>query len=403
MSTNSRSIKGDFIGFTFGGIHSSELGLVRVSDGSRYNEDLLPPLQDKKAQVAGRDGEVYFGSQYGSKPIKVPVAFDNMNEKSFSKLRRLLSNKTPQLLWFDEKPYKQWLVKSANIHSFKWLCFDEFRNGEKERIYKGEGTIEFICFNSYATSRIKYLDETIKEYDDYKNPKEYFDEYKNIVEWKDGSGLKNRKIELEYLQRKINENQEIQEIKTIKEVEFENYEEGFYTNNHLRKGVLLYNAGDVPIKPKIVCKIPEDKDFKQENDIILRLYSFYNGPINANKTEDFIPIGEMIISKELIAKCKEHTKDGKKPYIVVDSKLKMIKGAVQTNSIIELDGCIYNKYHKSGDYLEIPALDDEVYFIEITEVESESTSTQKEKNGEEITESTDFVKIVSVDYTHQYY
>jgi hypothetical protein len=45
MSTdNLRSIKGDFIGFTLGDIHSSELGLVRVSDGSRYNEDLLPPL-----------------------------------------------------------------------------------------------------------------------------------------------------------------------------------------------------------------------------------------------------------------------------------------------------------------------------------------------------------------------
>ena len=40
----SRAVKGDYIGFTFGDVHSSELGLVRVSDGSRYNEDLLPPL-----------------------------------------------------------------------------------------------------------------------------------------------------------------------------------------------------------------------------------------------------------------------------------------------------------------------------------------------------------------------
>jgi hypothetical protein len=44
MNANTRCIKGDFIGFTLGNIHSSELGLVRVSDGSRYNEDLLPPL-----------------------------------------------------------------------------------------------------------------------------------------------------------------------------------------------------------------------------------------------------------------------------------------------------------------------------------------------------------------------
>jgi hypothetical protein len=44
MNENARCIKGDFIGFTLGDIHSSELGLMRVSDGSRYNEDLLPPL-----------------------------------------------------------------------------------------------------------------------------------------------------------------------------------------------------------------------------------------------------------------------------------------------------------------------------------------------------------------------
>ncbi len=72
-----RSIKGDYIGFTFGDVHSSELGLVRVSDGSRYNTDLLPPLDDKVAQVAGRDGEVLFGTTYKAKEIKVPVAFDN--------------------------------------------------------------------------------------------------------------------------------------------------------------------------------------------------------------------------------------------------------------------------------------------------------------------------------------
>jgi hypothetical protein len=39
-----RAVKGDYIGFTFNGVHSSELGLVRVSNGSRYETDLLPPL-----------------------------------------------------------------------------------------------------------------------------------------------------------------------------------------------------------------------------------------------------------------------------------------------------------------------------------------------------------------------
>lgn len=156
-----RSIKGDYIGFTFGGIHSSELGLLRVSDGSRYNTDLLPPLQDKTVQVSGRDGAVYFNSTYKTKPIKVPVAFDNMNEESFQKLKRLLADKKPKYLWFDETPYKQWLVKSATAQSFKWICFDETNiDGEKRR-YKGEGTLEFNCFTPYAESRVQFLDDPV--------------------------------------------------------------------------------------------------------------------------------------------------------------------------------------------------------------------------------------------------
>ena len=166
-----RCVKGDYIGFTFGGVHSSELGLMRVSNGSRYEQDLLPPLQDKTAQVAGRDGAIYFGSQYNTKPIKVPVAFDNMTEESFNRLKRLLQDKKPKYLWFDETPYKQWLVKAANVQNFKWVCFDEsnniYRNDDgdsedtKKRIYKGEGTLEFSCFTPYAESRVTFLDDLV--------------------------------------------------------------------------------------------------------------------------------------------------------------------------------------------------------------------------------------------------
>jgi hypothetical protein len=36
--------KGDYMGFTYNHVHSSELGIVRVSDGSRFNENLLPTM-----------------------------------------------------------------------------------------------------------------------------------------------------------------------------------------------------------------------------------------------------------------------------------------------------------------------------------------------------------------------
>jgi hypothetical protein len=74
-----------------------------------------------------------------------------------------LANKKPTYLWFDETPYKQWLVKSANAQNLKWICFDETRNGKEARIYKGEGTLEFTCFSPYAESRALTLDEKVSD------------------------------------------------------------------------------------------------------------------------------------------------------------------------------------------------------------------------------------------------
>ena len=56
--------RADYIGFYFNGYHSSELGIVRVSDGSRFNENLLPTIQDKTVQIPGGDGMYHFGSYY---------------------------------------------------------------------------------------------------------------------------------------------------------------------------------------------------------------------------------------------------------------------------------------------------------------------------------------------------
>lgn len=372
MDANTRCIKGDFIGFTLGNIHSSELGLVRVSDGSRYNEDLLPPLQDKKGQVAGRDGEVYFGSQYGSKPLKVPVAFDNMREEDFSKLRRLLSIKTPQVLWFDENPYKQWLVKSANIQSFKWVCFDETGSGRGKRIYKGEGTLEFNCFTPHATSRFIYLDEAI--------------DYANFDEWCAGSGLRWKKNTI---------------IKTPDydedgyEVEYgEPLRYAFKIDKFYRRGMFVYNAGDVPIKPRIICEIPDD--YEATKDISLRIYSFDNSDIEEDEEPNkFYQVGQIILSKEIIAQCRANGDT----HFIVDSKLKMIKGATQVEDIYQLTGYIYNKYHKSGDYLEIPISENDVCFIEIIE---DGIDNPEAPEYPDVLRD-DLIKISSVEYVHQYY
>ena len=53
-SPNNREWRGSYLGFTFNGVHSSDLGIVRTSSGSRYNDDLLPTTTDKTVEGTRR-------------------------------------------------------------------------------------------------------------------------------------------------------------------------------------------------------------------------------------------------------------------------------------------------------------------------------------------------------------
>ena len=55
---------GDFMGFQFGEYHSYDLGLLRVSDGSRYNDVSIPNFSDTVTKIPGGDGTYYWDSFY---------------------------------------------------------------------------------------------------------------------------------------------------------------------------------------------------------------------------------------------------------------------------------------------------------------------------------------------------
>ena len=167
------ALKGDFIGFSFNEHRSESLGIVRVSDGSRYNEDLVPTTQDKTVQVPGGDGFYYFGSDYTQRQFSINIAFDELTEKQFRELQQVFGTKELGKLVFDERPYKYYMVKSSKPQ-LKYICFGK----EGERIYKGEGTLTFTAYYPFAKSVFKFLNE-------YGN--------KNKDEWKEASGMKAEK------------------------------------------------------------------------------------------------------------------------------------------------------------------------------------------------------------------
>ena len=145
----------NFRGFRFNNIHSSDLNLEVVSSSNRYEARMLPTPSDTAVDIPGSDGQYLFGSVFKNREITINVAFDNMSEEKYRKLRQLFSTDMPQDLIFDEEPYKTWKAKLKTKPEFKSICFTDRDNGE--RVYKGEGKLSFICYFPYAFGFEKYI------------------------------------------------------------------------------------------------------------------------------------------------------------------------------------------------------------------------------------------------------
>ena len=174
-------LKGDYIGFSFGKkadgtpMHSSDLGIVRTSNGSRFDENLLPTMQDKTVPVPGGDGTYYFGSYYTQRQFSVSFAFDSLTEEQVATLKSHFGDKKIHDLIFDERPYKVYRAKVTGSATLKYIPFSE---GATNRLYKGEGTLQFTCYEPFARCAF-----TNKTYNELKT------QYTNIDEWWDASKI----------------------------------------------------------------------------------------------------------------------------------------------------------------------------------------------------------------------
>ena len=125
----------DFVGFSFDGIHSSELGILRVSEGDWYEETLYPEIEDLTIDIPGLDGNYYFGSNFKARSISISIAFDSMTELQFRKLRRLFGVKKNCELIFDERPYKYYMAKIESPIELSYVCFDEPKKVRFSELY----------------------------------------------------------------------------------------------------------------------------------------------------------------------------------------------------------------------------------------------------------------------------
>lgn len=173
-----KDFQGPFLGFTYNGRHSSELGIVRINTGNRAEMPLSPSFKDSTAEVPGGKGLYYFNTQIQQRQFTINFAYDDLAEEDVRELREWLNPLEQGELIFDEEPYKAYIVKPNTQPKLSYLVFDReittetFKLYEPStvkssgRLYKGEGAIGLTAYYPYAkapSKELSYYDPNTKK------------------------------------------------------------------------------------------------------------------------------------------------------------------------------------------------------------------------------------------------
>lgn len=335
--------RGDFLGFTLDGVHSSSLGIVRVSDGSRYNEELVPEFEDKIVKVSGRNDTYYFGSEYKQRTFEIKIAFDHLTEKQLRQLRVLMNGHGLKDLIFDEAPYKVYKVKCNGTASLTYLCFEEDYN----RIYKGEGTLNFIAYFPFARSRFNY----IEEYNAHNIP-EWGGIDDNRQEWAKVSGIPSNTKEYQA------------KVDAI-----------YYGGSHYSGGLSTVTGtlGQIVSNRIIFLKNPGDVAANIIFSLESRSTQEHRYKISLNKVTNNDLVGRKKLGY-LILKTSGVVYHG----YTIDSNNHLITHyPTQSDRINLTNGTVANNLILEGDFFNIPpSADNEYYYLEITPLDININNSQ---------------------------
>ena len=100
-----------FLHFAFGDFNSKNAGIIRTSDGGRFNIELVPPMQDFTTDVPGGDGQYYFGTFHRPKVFNISFAFDELNKEQLRNLKQAFAGKEMKEFCLSEESDKIYMVK----------------------------------------------------------------------------------------------------------------------------------------------------------------------------------------------------------------------------------------------------------------------------------------------------
>lgn len=140
-----------YVAFSFNGKNSyDDFGIYRTSDGSQYSTPLVPELNEKTADSIGNDGMYYFKTFHKKISFNIKFAFDRLTEQKLREMKQWLNGKEMGDLWFCETPYKVYTAKVTGTPQLSVLPFEEMIDGVAKRVYKGTGSVQFVCYWPYA-------------------------------------------------------------------------------------------------------------------------------------------------------------------------------------------------------------------------------------------------------------
>lgn len=196
------------------------------------------------------------------------------------------------------------------------------------RIYKGEGTIQFVCYYPLARSRYKFLNQYVNRGIDY-----------NLDEWQKASGLLNSYDAWNF--------DKLNSIPTVFE---KPAGEGSFKDKKPKETdqiVYLYNPGDLEADCHLYLWIANDQDLTRNNGITKIQLKQQKGdsPSSSDTIRDYLTFEPAFATPNMTGRKNGDT------YLCIDSAKNLIYGCDDSFSPT---GSLYNQCIQSGNFFKIP-------------------------------------------------
>ena len=166
-----------FLDLKFNNHWVSSYGLVVVSDGSRYSETLFPEFTHTTANIPGKTGTVYWGTNISGRTITKRLVTDGMTSRQYATFKSHFKPGTYAELRFGESAYKYCYAYINDNSSFTFVPFNNkvtIRGvSYNDTIYKGECELSFFLPDPYFYSDYYLGKSTTTPIFDYTN-KDWF-------------------------------------------------------------------------------------------------------------------------------------------------------------------------------------------------------------------------------------